>query len=204
MNLLKKMYLCLRTFPQKIKMKHKKAKWKKSEWCKFQEPLMVFPETMISGNLGKIILGKKNCIRGIIEVQRPDGEIVIGNHNYIGEGTRIWAAEKIEIGNHVMIAHNCNIFDNDTHPVEYMERRMDSEEIIWGAGRKKYASLKSAPIIIEDDAWICAGATILRGITIGERSIVAAGAIVTKSVPPDTVVAGNPAKVVSDRRYDKE
>jgi len=57
-----------------------------------------------------------------------------------------------------------------------------------------------APVLIERGAWICARALILPGVTVGARSVVAAGAVVTRSVPPDVVVAGNPAKVV--RRLD--
>ena len=111
-------------------------------------------------------------------------------------GTKLWASEKILIGDHVLIAHNCNIFDNDTHPIDYLERREDAENIIFKAMRVHFPSLKTRQVTINNDAWIGCNSIILKGVTIGEGAIVAAGSVVTQDVMPWTVVAGNPAKVV--------
>lgn len=74
--------------------------------------------------------------------------------------------------------------DTDAHPMDYIARRNGSEDT------------KSAPIVIEDDAWIGAQCIILKGVTIGARSIIGAGSIVTRSIPSDCVAAGNPCKVI--------
>lgn len=58
-------------------------------------------------------------------------------------------------------------------------------------------NIKSAPITIEDDVWIGAHCIILKGVTIGARSIIGAGSVVTKSIPPDCIAAGNPCKIIS-------
>lgn len=74
--------------------------------------------------------------------------------------------------------------DKDAHPMDFMVRRSSNE------------GTKAAPIVIEDDVWIGAHSIILKGVTIGARSIIGAGSIVTKSVPADCVAAGNPCRVI--------
>jgi acetyltransferase-like isoleucine patch superfamily enzyme len=61
---------------------------------------------------------------------------------------------------------------------------------------QRRASVIAKPIVIERNVWIAAGATIIGGVTIGENSVVAAGSVVTKDVPPNTLVGGNPARVI--------
>lgn len=182
----------------RIKLKRMRTNWVKNGHVKMDETTLIFPETSLSAVLGSIDVGKRSCIRGALEIQRENGRIKIGNNCYIGDHTRIWSAESIIIKNNVLIAHNVNIFDNDTHPIDKFERKEDSELIIWNAIRKDFSTLKSAPIVIEDDAWIGCNSIILKGVTIGEGSIVAAGSVVTKSVPPNVLVAGNPAKIVKE------
>ena len=95
---------------------------------------------------GKISIGKKSCVKGQLIIDRPGGEIVVGANSYIGVGTRIWSSAKVIIGDNVMIAHNCNIFDNDMHPIDYLERRNDAENIIFQAMRVNYDSLKKVKL----------------------------------------------------------
>lgn len=125
------------------------------------------------------------------------GKIEIGDNIFIGTRTTIQAKEKIKIGNSVIISTGVDIIDNNNHPVEpEMRLKMsacrnyiDDELWTW-----KYADSKA--IIIEDNVWIGKNSVIMKGVTIGKGSIVALGAVVTKNVPPYTIVAGNPAKVV--------
>lgn len=187
-------YLC-----NKIIVGHKRKTWSKSGNIKIHDSVIVFPETSIIASSGHIYIGEKSCVRGSIEIQRENGEIEIGMNCYIGDHTRIWAGKRIKIGNYVLIAHNVNIFDNDTHPINYLERRNDAENIIFNHGvRKNYLSLHSALVEIEDDVWIGCNSIILKGVKIGKGSIVAAGSVITKDVPPFSLVAGNPAKIVRD------
>ena len=120
------------------------------------------------------------------------GQIDIGKWCYLGPGTRIWSAAHITIGDRVLVSHGVNIFDSLTHPITPILRHAQFREIS-ERGHPKEIDLSEAAVVIEDDAWIGAGALVLRGVKIGARSIIGAGAVVTRDVPPDTVVAGNPA-----------
>lgn len=179
------------------RLQKKRKYWVSSGRIHLAASAIIYPETAMSVyRAGEIKIGDGTCVRGNLEVQREGGKIDVGEHCYIGDHSRIWAAKEIRIGNRVLIAHNVNIFDNDTHPTDYLERRMDAENIILHGRRNNYPTLNSASVVIGDDAWIGCSALIMKGVTIGERSIVAAGSVVTKSVPADVIVAGNPAKVV--------
>jgi acetyltransferase-like isoleucine patch superfamily enzyme len=118
----------------------------------------------------------------------------------VGNGL-IAIADRVEIGNDVMIAWGVTIVDHNSHSVRYSERKGDTEK--WLLGTKDWASVKIAPVRIEDKAWIGFEAAILKGVTIGEGAIVAARAVVTKSVSAWTLVAGNPAKVVRELSADE-
>lgn len=108
------------------------------------------------------------------------GEITIGDYVLISPGTRISAAEKIVIGDSVMMANGVYITDSDWHGI--YDRTRPSEKV--------------TPVIIGDNVWLGDRCTVLKGVTIGDNSIVAACAVVTGDVPENVVVAGNPARVV--------
>ena len=120
----------------------------------------------------------------------------------MGEGTRIWSAESISIGHRVLISHSVNIMDSLTHPIRASERHAQTREILT-SGHPRKLSLDEKPVVIHDDAWIGACALVLRGVTLGEGSIVAAGAVVTSDVPAFTIVAGNPAVIVRELKPDE-
>ncbi|MCP9234074.1 hypothetical protein NMG46_28380 [Mesorhizobium sp. LMG 17147] len=108
--------------------------------------------------------------------------LTIGDNTGIS-GAAIFCSNSITIGNHVLIGANCRIYDTDFHPVDFMERR-----------RRRPCS--TAPIIIEDDVWLGEGVTILKGVTIGARSVIAAGSVVTKNIGSDTLAGGMPARPI--------
>lgn len=121
-------------------------------------------------------------LQGAIYVENG-ASLTIGND--VGmSSTRMWIHDSIKIGNHVKIGGCVLMTDTDAHPIDFMARRSSNEET------------KSAPIVIEDDVWIGAHGIILKGVTIGARSIIGAGSIVTKSIPADCVAAGNPCRVI--------
>lgn len=142
-----------------------------------------------------IRIGARTMVRGELTVFAHGGRIEIGHSCYIGEGTRLWSGASIIVGNHVLIAHGVTVMDNLTHPIDFLARRRHFDAI-YGMGHPNDIDLDDRTIQIGDDAWICAHAIILRGVKIGARSIVAAGAVVTKDVADDTIVAGNPAKLI--------
>ena len=111
--------------------------------------------------------------------QGTPASLTIGAFSSIGDRVQIHCCEKVRIGDFVLISWDCNILENNFHTTTD-------------------GGISSAPIVICDRVWIGCRAIILAGVTIGEGSIVAAGSVVTRDVPPGTLVAGNPAKVIRE------
>lgn len=147
-----------------------------------------------------IQIGKGSHIRGELLVFANGGEISIGSNCYVGEGTRIWSAEKVTIGDNVLISHNCNIIDTDSHELDHLERAKNFKKLVEQGHPQEKGNILTKAIQIEDYAWISYNASVLKGVRIGTCAIVGAGSVVTKDVPPYAVVVGNPARIV---RYTK-
>ena len=124
-------------------------------------------------------------IRGCIATEE-NAIIIIGNNVGVSSPC-IWSHNKIIIGNNVNIGGDCVLMDSDAHSLNYIHRRIPSIDAI---------NKKNIPIIIEDDVLIGTRCIILKGVTIGARSIIGSGSVVTKSIPADCIAAGNPAKVI--------
>ena len=99
----------------------------------------------------------------------------------------LWSRNAITVGNNVNVGADCVIMDHDAHSLNYELRRVRADEL---------GDIASAPIMICDDVLIGTGCYILKGVTIGARSIIGAGSVVTRDVPPDEVWAGNPARFI--------
>lgn len=150
-----------------------------------------------------LTIGDDCIIGGTFIFESDKGEIEVGNNTFINNSTHIISRSRIVIGNHVTISWGCWIYDHDSHSLDALERRKDMSLQLDNLRRKRsmtdgksWETVKTAPIIIEDDAWVGFNAIILKGVTIGRGAVVGAGAVVTKDVPPYSVVAGNPAVVV--------
>jgi len=151
----------------------------------------------LSGKRENIKIGDNTFIRGELLLFAHGGNIAIGNWCYVGENSKIWSAKKITIGNYVLISHNVNIHDNNAHSLDADKRKKQYEEILTiGHPKEGEQYLNEKEIVIHDHVWIGFNAIILKGVTIGEGAVIAAGSLVTKDVEPWTVVAGNPAKVI--------
>jgi acetyltransferase-like isoleucine patch superfamily enzyme len=150
-----------------------------------------------------VVIGKHvSCYAGCSFALGEQGTCSIGDFTLIN-GALIMAEERIEIGSHCLISWNVGLADSDFHPLAPAQRLIDAQALApFFKDRPPRPKLRTAPVIIADNVWIGMNATILKGVTIGENSVVAAGAIVTKSVPPNVVVAGNPALVI--KRFEKE
>lgn len=107
-------------------------------------------------------------------------DITVGRNVFINQNCTFYDLGGIDIADDVMIGPNVSIITSG-HPLEPSKRR---------------TGVTAKPIAIHRNVWIAAGAIIVGGATIGENSVVAAGAVVTKSVPPNTMVGGNPARVI--------
>lgn len=144
-----------------------------------------------------IIVNENSVIKAQLLIFAHEGKIEIGKDCYLGEGTRIWSAASIKIGDRVLISHNVNIHDTNSHSLEPDLRHQQFLEIMTnGHPVSNRYDIDSKSIQIEDDVWIGFNSIILKGVTIGKASIIAAGSVVTKDVPESVIVAGNPAKVI--------
>ncbi len=146
-------------------------------------------------------IGEDCEISGKFIFEINNGKIKIGNRTFIGGGKFI-CIDEINIGDDVMFSWGCTIMDNNAHSLISEERKNDVLD--WKKGLqenkigkyKDWSNVKRAPIHIKNKAWIGFNCIILKGVTIGEGAIVAAGSVVTKNVPDYAVVAGNPAKII--------
>ena len=125
-------------------------------------------------------VGRDVRLRMPLTIYQPE-QLRLGDRVEIGEYVHIRAAAGLTIGSRVLIATH-SILTTRGHPREL----------------PRFGVVEDAPITIEDDVWIGAGAIVLPGVTIGRGAIVAAGAVVTRAVPPMTIVAGVPATVIGE------
>ena len=146
-----------------------------------------------------IRVDENSIILGQLLILPYGGKIEIGKDCYVGLDSRIWSADSVKIGNRVVISHNVNIHDTDSHSLDPNIRKQHYIAIRSGGHPETDAfDIKSKAIQIEDDVWIGFNSTILKGTKIGRGSIIASSSVVTKDVPEYVVVAGNPAKVVKE------
>ena len=143
-----------------------------------------------------IRLGQSVICRGLIRVERfHEGEIVIGDNVYLGDDTIISCAERVEIGAYTMLAHGAQVYDNDSHPLDATQRERD-QLIAVGRLEGDRPGIGRAPVWIGDHCWIGTNAVVLKGVRIGPGTVVAASSVVATDLPPFTLAAGNPARVV--------
>ena len=140
---------------------------------------------------GRILLGDHVRLSGkssLLFLNRPGDlpELDIGNDTFVGHDCTFSIAQRVSIGRRCLIAGGVRVSDHDGHPLEadrrYAGEPPDRESI--------------RPVTLGDDVWVGAGAVIVKGVSVGDRSVIGTRAVVTKDVPPDVVVAGNPARVV--------
>ena len=145
-------------------------------WVRVEGHLMV-------NNGGEIHLGEKVRIRAShlpVELgAMPGGVLEIGDRTYINSGASLCAQESVKIGARCAIGNQVLVMDTDFHSIE--------DHTLPGIAR---------PVVIEDEVWLSARVIVLKGVTIGRGAVVAAGAVVTKDVPPYTLVGGVPAKFI--------
>jgi|MudIll2142460700_1097286.scaffolds.fasta_scaffold135459_2 acetyltransferase-like isoleucine patch superfamily enzyme len=153
-----------------------------------------------AGDPARIVVGARTLVDGELLVHDYGGRITIGESSYIGMGSRIWSGEDVRIGDHVFVAHNVTITDTNSHQLDAAERATHYQRTVVEGLPFEKGSIKTAPIVIGDHAWINFNVAILKGVTVGEGAIIGAGSVVTKDVPPYVLCAGNPAHVIRPLR----
>lgn len=129
----------------------------------------------------KFSLGDYSVVESFACINNAVGDVVIGDHTRIGLHNTIIGP--VTIGSHVNLAQGITITALN-HNFADPQKRIDQQGV------------STTPVTIGDDIWIGANAVVLSGVTIGNHSVVAAGAVVTKDVPPHSLVAGVPAKII--------
>ncbi len=149
---------------------------------------------------GAISIGHSGFIRGEIFVFPHAGKVIIGDWVYIGVNSSVWSSSSVgvKIGDRVLISSNVHIHDTDGHPFDPAVRFLQTKAILTQGHPRQISGIEAKEIIIHDDVWIGLNSVILKGVTIGEGAVVGAGSVVTKDVPPYTVVAGNPARIIRE------
>jgi maltose O-acetyltransferase len=132
---------------------------------------------------GKVELGEGVSLNGTIVpielITYASGSIEIGKHTFINYGSSIAARTSVKIGAHCLLGHYTFVMDNDQHDIV-----------------RHWELPQSDPVVIEDHVWIGSKALILPGVRIGSRAVIGAGSVVTRNIPPRSVAAGNPARVL--------
>lgn len=152
------------------------------------------PALQINKNSGVVSFGKNVMFNSYTDhswnskcklIVLANAMLTIGDNSGMN-GVMIYCSKKVVIGNHVKIGGGTRISDSNHHSLDYKIRRTSEDS----------KQAKSSPIIISDDVFIGANCYIGKGVTIGDRSIVAAGSVVVKSIPADEIWGGNPAKFI--------
>lgn len=139
-------------------------------------------------------IGTESNIEATIVLEKDGVEVRIGSRTHVGGGTLLDAACGIEIGDDVLIAFEVLLMDHDSHSVHFESRQYDARN--WMRGSKDWTHVERRPIRIDNKVWLGARSIVLKGVTIGEGAVIGAGSVVTRDVPPWTLVCGNPAKIV--------
>lgn len=142
----------------------------------------------------RVVIDAGAVIRGILR-NESGGRIEIGRSVYVGDGTIVSAAAEVVIGQATLLAHGVQVFDNDSHPIDPDERARHFRMIV-GQERPGSVKIGKAPVRIGQRCWIGMQSFVLKGVTIGDDSIIAAGSVVVSDVPKGALAGGNPARLI--------
>jgi acetyltransferase-like isoleucine patch superfamily enzyme len=149
----------------------------------------------------RIEVGKGCLISGRLVTETPGSLVRLGDNVLVGGESLLAAASRIIVEDDVLISYRCIITDSDNHSLRASVRKDDLQA--WIHGRHDWSQVAIEPVTIRRGAWIGASVIITKGVTIGEGAICGMGSVVTKDVPPYTIVAGNPARIVRELGPDE-
>jgi len=142
----------------------------------------------------RVEIGADSVIRGVLR-NESGGRIRIGGSVYVGDGVIVSAGEEVVIGAATLLAHGVQVFDNDSHPIDAQERARHFRMIL-GLEHGGPPKIGTAPVWVGERCWIGMLSMIMKGVTIGDEAIVAAGSVVATDIPPRVLAGGNPARVI--------
>lgn len=158
-------------------------------YWKFLNPPTSRPTTLRMQKSSRLVLHPNSLVYpGAYLSIWPGQTLSIGRNTGIGTDVYINTRCGLHIGNNIMLGHHVTIMDYDGHPVFY-EGKPALQDTYGGDAK---------PIVIEDDVWIGFGSVILKGVRIGKGSMIGANSCVTKDVPANSIVGGNPAKIIRE------
>lgn len=143
----------------------------------------------------RLAIGEGSIVAARLRADRPDAEISIGSRTFVGRST-IVCAQRVSIGDDVLVSWGCQIVDHDSHALDWADRASDVSD--WYRGSKDWSKVPCAPVVIGNRVWIGFNVLVLKGVHIGDGAVVAAGSVVTRDVPANSLVGGNPARVIRE------
>jgi acetyltransferase-like isoleucine patch superfamily enzyme len=153
------------------------------------------------GTPSRIEVGDDCLIDGHLIVEAPNGIVRVGSNVSIGNASLLIAVNSVIVEDDVLISYECIVVDSDNHSLRYSQRKHDLRE--WFAGRHDWSKVATKPVRICKGAWLGARVIVTKGVTVGEGAVCGMGSVVTRDVPPYTVVAGNPARVIKELPPDE-
>lgn len=201
MNLFRFLFAGLYIYSNRAYLSRKERAIRYAPNIKLGKNVKITEYAKVTSDFGYISIGGNSIISCTINMypHNKDCKLKIGRDCYIGDHSRIWCAKSINIGDRVLIAHNVNIFDTTTHPIDKVIRYEHAcKHRTSGMPVIKYQTMYEDCVSIGNDVWIGCNCIILKGVTIGEGCIIQAGSVVLKDCKPNCIYGGNPAELIMD------
>lgn len=174
-------------------------------WRQFSDGASIGPNVKLGlgarminlGSAEQAVLEGDCVVRGCLRVE-PQGRMRIGSFVYVGDGAIVSAQSEVTIGEATLLAHGVMVFDNNSHPINPHAREIQFRRMVGVKDRYTPIVVDAAPVRIGRRCWIGMNAMVMKGVSVGDDTIVAAGSVVTADLPSGVVAAGNPARVLRE------
>lgn len=174
-------------------------------WAQFDEGGEIGDNVRLALSARLINLGAKAnvrllgdaVVRAVVKVE-DGGKLEIGRFCYLGDGVLLSVKEGLVIGEATLLAHGVQIFDNNTHPTSAAQRELQFRRMIGYKDRNGPMIVESAPVSIGRRCWIGMNSIVMKGVSIGDDTIVASGSVVVSALPEGVIAGGNPARVLRE------